>query len=59
MAESGMSPSEISEKIEEMRSGVHTSFIVENLDFLARAGQVKSVSSTFGLLFCEKQGILQ
>ena len=41
MAESGMSPSEIAEKIEEMSSGVHTSFIVDNLDFLARAGQVK------------------
>lgn len=40
MAGDGLSPQEIVEKITEMIPRVKTSFIVDNLDFLARAGQV-------------------
>ena len=40
MAELGMPPEKIIEKIEVIKRKVKTSFIVDNLDFLARAGQV-------------------
>ncbi len=40
MAEDGKSPDEIIARIERLKKKVHTSFIVDNLDFLARARQV-------------------
>jgi len=40
MAEAGKSPEEILARIEKMKKKVHTSFIVDNLDFLARSKQV-------------------
>ncbi|MCR5685232.1 MAG: DegV family EDD domain-containing protein [Lachnospiraceae bacterium] len=40
MAEEGLSPEEIISRIEAAKSKIHTSFIVDNLDFLARAEQV-------------------
>ncbi|MBP5186774.1 MAG: DegV family EDD domain-containing protein [Clostridiales bacterium] len=40
MAEDGKSPDEIINRIERLKKKVHTSFIVDNLDFLARARQV-------------------
>ncbi|MBO4496236.1 MAG: DegV family EDD domain-containing protein [Clostridiales bacterium] len=40
MAEEGKSPEEILAHLERMKKKVHTSFIVDNLDFLARAKQV-------------------
>ena len=40
MAAEGKSAVEIVARLERMKKHVHTSFIVDNLDFLARAGQV-------------------
>lgn len=40
MADDGRSPEEIIEALDLLKKKVHTSFIVDNLDFLARAGQV-------------------
>ena len=40
MAEDGKSPEEIIARIERLKKKVHTSFIVDNLDFLSRAKQV-------------------
>lgn len=40
MAKEGKSAEEIVAELERMKSSVHTSFIVENLDYLARANQV-------------------
>ncbi len=40
MAAEGMSVEEIVERLEVMRDYVHTNFIVDTLDFLARSGQV-------------------
>ena len=40
MAESGLSAEEIVKELEAYKKKIHTSFIVDNLDFLARAGQV-------------------
>ena len=40
MAADGMSVDEITERIKAMRDYVHTNFIVDTLDFLARSGQV-------------------
>lgn len=40
MAEAGKSPEEILARIEKLKKKVHTSFIVDNLDFLARSKQV-------------------
>ena len=42
LADSGLSASEIVPRIEKMIPKISTSFIVDNLDFLARAGQVSS-----------------
>ena len=40
MAEEGKSAEEIIQALEKLTKKIHTSFIVDNLDFLARAGQV-------------------
>ncbi len=40
LAEKGMTPSEIISTLETVKKKVHTSFIVDNLDFLARSKQV-------------------
>ena len=40
LAEAGKTPAEIAESLEKLKNKVHTSFVVENLDFLARAGQI-------------------
>ena len=40
LASQGASVDDISEKIEKMRDAVETSFVVDNLDYLARADQV-------------------
>ncbi len=40
MAEEGKSPAEIVARLERMKSQVHTTFVVDSLNFLARAGQV-------------------
>ena len=40
MAEAGKSAQEIIEAMEDLKDRTHTSFIVDNLDFLARAGQI-------------------
>ncbi len=40
LAESGMSTEKIIEQLEVIKKKIRTSFIVDNLDFLARAGQV-------------------
>jgi len=42
MAEEGKSAEEIVKRVEQLRKKIHTSFIVDNLDFLARAGQVST-----------------
>ena len=40
LAESGMAPAEIAARLAETKKLIRTSFVVDNLDFLARAGQV-------------------
>ncbi|MCR4556312.1 MAG: DegV family EDD domain-containing protein [Saccharofermentans sp.] len=40
MVEAGLPPEQIVKELENMKKKIHTSFIVDNLDFLARAGQV-------------------
>ncbi|MCR5054368.1 MAG: DegV family EDD domain-containing protein [Lachnospiraceae bacterium] len=40
MAEEGKSPMDIVEELDKVKDLVHTSFIVNNMDFLARTGQV-------------------
>ena len=40
MAEQGLSAEQIVKELEAYKKKIHTSFIVDNLDFLARAGQV-------------------
>ena len=40
LAEAGKTPAEIAKAVETMKNRVSTSFVVDNLDFLARAGQV-------------------
>ena len=40
MAEEGKSAEEILKHLNDVKKKIHTSFIVDNLDFLARAGQV-------------------
>ena len=40
MADLGMPPEKIVEELENVKKKIRTSFIVDNLDFLARAGQV-------------------
>ena len=40
LAENGMSPKHIIEELEGIKGKIHTSFIVDNLDYLARAKQV-------------------
>lgn len=42
MAESGMSPKHIMEELSDIKQKIHTSFIVDNLDYLSRAGQVNA-----------------
>lgn len=42
LAEEGMSAEEIIQRLGEVQKKIHTSFIVDNLDFLARAGQVSN-----------------
>ena len=42
LAEEGKSAEEIIKKLETLKNKIHTSFIVDNLDFLARAGQVSN-----------------
>ncbi len=42
MAEEGKSPDEIREHLERMKPRIHTSFVVDSLDFLSRADQVSS-----------------
>ncbi len=42
MVELGMPPEKIIEKLEIVKKKIRTSFIVDNLDFLARAGQVST-----------------
>ena len=41
LAEAGKTPAEITAAVEELKNKVSTSFVVDNLDFLARAGQVR------------------
>ena len=40
MAEAGLTAEQIVKELEGVKKKIHTSFIVDNLDFLARAGQV-------------------
>ena len=40
LAEDGLSPAEIEKRLNRMRDKIHTSFIVDSLDFLARSNQV-------------------
>ena len=42
MAEEGLSAEQIVSELEAYKKKIHTSFIVDNLDFLARTGQVRS-----------------
>ena len=42
LAENGMGPKHVLEELEKMKKKVHTSFIVDNLDYLARAKQVSA-----------------
>jgi len=42
LAQEGKSPKEIASLIEEIRPKIHTSFVVENMDYLARSKQVSS-----------------
>ena len=42
LAEEGKSAEQIVEALEQVKKKIHTSFIVDNLDFLARAGQVSN-----------------
>jgi len=51
MADEGMGPEEILRALEEMKQRVHTSFVVDNLDYLARAKQVNSFISKFTKAF--------
>ena len=52
LAEEGRSPEEIKAHLERIRSKIHTSFVVDSLDFLARANQVsnRTASVTKSLL---------
>ena len=47
LAEKGMSPAEIVNRIEKLKNIVHSNFIVDNLDFLAKADQVKMSTANF------------
>ncbi len=42
MAEAGMGREEIVARLEKFRKKIHTSFIVDNLDYLSRSGQVSA-----------------
>ncbi len=42
MAQEGLSAEDIVERLEGVKKRVHTSFVVDNLDYLARCGQVSS-----------------
>ncbi len=42
LVENGMGPKHVIEELERMKKKVHTSFIVDNLDYLARAKQVSA-----------------
>ena len=42
LAEEGKSPAEIQTHLERVKHKIHTSFVVDSLDFLARAGQVSN-----------------
>ncbi|MCR5673354.1 MAG: DegV family EDD domain-containing protein, partial [Lachnospiraceae bacterium] len=48
MAAAGLSVTEITGKLEKLRKYVHTSFIVDDLDYLARSGQVSSRLARIG-----------
>ena len=45
MVEAGLTPEQIIEELDALKKRIHTSFIVDNLDFLARAGQVGNGSA--------------
>ncbi|MBO4310787.1 MAG: DegV family EDD domain-containing protein, partial [Lachnospiraceae bacterium] len=45
MAEKGIGPKRILAELENIKSKIHTSFVVDNLDFLARSRQVSSRSA--------------
>lgn len=45
MAESGMSAEEIAKKIETLRDKVDTSFVLDNLEFLAKGGRCSAVTA--------------
>ncbi|MCR5123392.1 MAG: DegV family EDD domain-containing protein [Ruminococcus sp.] len=40
LAESGKTPEEIAEQLESIKTKIHSSFVVEDLDFLARSDQI-------------------
>ncbi len=47
LAEKGLSPAEIVTYIEKLKTKVHSNFIVDNMDFLAKAGQVNMSTANF------------
>ncbi|MBR6237949.1 MAG: DegV family EDD domain-containing protein [Lachnospiraceae bacterium] len=47
MAADGYDVSEIIERMEEIRGKVRTSFVLDNLDYMARAGQLSSAAARF------------
>jgi DegV family protein with EDD domain len=53
MAEEGMSVDEIIPRLEKLRSKIHSNFIVENMDYLAKSGQmgeyVSSIANAFNV----------
>lgn len=47
LAEKGLSPAEIVTYIEKLKTKVHSNFIVDNMDFLAKSGQVNMSTANF------------
>ncbi len=47
LAKEGASPAEIEEALKTYRNKIHTSFVVNELDFLARGGQVSNRAANF------------
>ena len=51
MVEEGLEPDEIVRRLERMTDNIHTSFVVDNLDYLARAKQVNGFVAKFTKAF--------
>ncbi len=51
LAEEGLDPDEIVRRLESIKDNIHTSFVVDNLDYLARSKQLNSFVAKFTKAF--------